>query len=893
MLEVKSNLSSSNLLTRSSKGSPALAHQLSVLILLVVVSLMTTSCGTAAQAAGAQGDKTQNGLNLYGNFPVGSTDESYNAVLAINGGRPPYHFSVKTGALPPGLTLNPSTGTFSGKPTTPGTYSFEVIVTDSPNLDEGNKTFVITIGKGSGGGGGVKISVSPSSATLVSGQKQQFTASVTGTSNTSVTWTASSGSINASGDYTAPTVTSTISATVTATSSADSTKSASGVVTIDPVNNQSLKITTAGLPQGQQGDSYAEQFSASGGTAPYSWSISSGTPPPGIVMSTNGDFAGMPNGTGNFNFTVMVADASAKTAAAQFTVNVAAGGNFDGPAELPKTTVPSAMSDTPAPGNVTNVNAGGDLQSALNNAHCGDTIQLQAGATFTGKFIVPAKNCDTNHWIIIRTSSPDSALPAEGQRATPCYAGVASLVGRPQYSCSNPKNVMAKVQIQSRGDGPFQFATGANYYRIIGLELTRPVGALGPARLITGQGTMDHLVVDRSWLHGTSQDETHNGVSLDGATNVAVVDSYFSDLHCISKTGACIDAHAVSGGLSDTQDGPFKIDNNFLEASGEAVLFGGGAATMTPADITITNNHFWKPWQWMPGNPGFVGGADGNPFVVKNHMELKNATRVLVEANLMENNWGGFSQSGYGILLTPKNQHQPDGSNVCPLCQVTDVTIRYVHVSHAGGGLQLATAISGDGTNGAPALAGARWSIHDVVLDDLSSKYVGGGTAFEILNAWPKNPLNTITINHVTAFPDPNAHMIILGNLYKTAPMYGLVFTNNMVVTAAHPVWNTGGGKDSCAYADVPLTSITNCFTTFTFGVNALVAAPPAFPPSSWPSNNLFPQTVQDAQFTNYNNGNNGNYELLSSSPYKSKGNDGKDIGADIVGLNAALANVE
>ena len=43
----------------------------------------------------------------------------------------------------------------------------------------------------------------------------------------------------------------------------------------------------------------------------------------------------------------------------------------------------------------------------------------------------------------------------------------------------------------------------------------------------------------------------------------------------------------------------------------------------------------------------------------------------------------------------------------------------------------------------------------------------------------------------------------------------------------------------------------------------------------------------------NYNNGNGGNYELQSSSPYKNKGTDGKDLGADIVGLNAALANVQ
>ena len=285
-----------------------------------------------------------------------------------------------------------------------------------------------------------------------------------------------------------------------------------------------------------------------------------------------------------------------------------AGSNYDGPAELPRVTVPSAMADTPAPGSIITVNAGGNLQSALNNASCGDVIELQAGATFTGPFLVPAKSCDINHWIWVRTSAPDSALPAEGQRATPCYAGVASLAGRPQYSCTNPQNVMAKVQMQTLGDGPLQIAAGANYYRFIGLEVTRPAGTKGPARLMFVKGTADHLVVDRSWLHGAPQDETHDGVNLNGMTNVAIVDSYFSDFHCISKSGACVDSHAVAGGTSDTQDGPFKIEDNFLEASGEAIMFGGGAATLTPSDIEILNNHFWKPWQWMKGNPNFIGG---------------------------------------------------------------------------------------------------------------------------------------------------------------------------------------------------------------------------------------------------------------------------------------------
>jgi Putative Ig domain len=888
----------SDVLISSGFKSPSLLIQrLGVLLLLLAVSFPTTSCGTA-EAAGAQNTVLQNKLSLSGNLKAATVAKSYNAVFNASGGKPPYYFMVGSGTLPPGLHLNSVTGSLSGTPTAAGQFTFQVVVIDAPNLNQVYKVFALNVVSVSEG---VTVGVTPVSASLSSGQQQQFTATVGGTTNTAVTWSATAGTISASGRYSAPSVNAQTGVTVTATSAADASQAASAAITVNPATTQTLQIATSSLPGAQQGDTYSEVFAATGGTAPYSWNVSAGTLPAGIGLAENGDFTGLPTTVGTFNFSATVTDSALATASGNFSVSVVAGSNFDGPAELPRVTVPSTMADTPAPGSIVNVNAGGDLQGALNHASCGDIIELQAGATFTGRYTLPAKGCDGDHWIILRTSAPDSALPAEGERATPCYAGVASLPGRPQYTCSSPKNVMAKVQVQTAGDGPFMMANGASFYRFVGLEITRPVGAIGPARLISPLHpslpfTADHFVVDRSWLHGTTQDETHNGLTVNGMTNVAVVDSYFSDFHCISGTGACTDAHAISGGNSTTQDGPFKIQDNFLEASGEAILFGGGPATFSPSDIQILNNHFWKPWQWMPGNANFIGGANGHPFVVKNHVELKNAVRVLIEDNLMENNWGGFSQSGYAVLLTPLNQATLGGKGpfVCPRCQVTDITVRYTHISHAGGGIQMTTVEDvPTGKNGQPALAGARWSIHDVVLDDLSKQYVGGGTAFEIDNGWAKNPLNTVTINHVTAFPNPAGHMMIVGNPKGNAPMYGLVFTNNLIVTGQHPIWAANGAPGDCALADVPITTLGRCFTTYTFSNNALIASPTVYPPSSWPAHNLFPQTVEDVDFVTFDDADGGNYELQSASPYKNKGTDGKDLGADVVGLNAALANVE
>ena len=868
-----------------SRFSLVLAQRLSLLILLLAVALLTTSCGSLAQANSNQ----SNNLNLSGNLPAATVNQSYNAVLTVSGGSSPYQFSVRTGVLPPGISLNPATGAFSGTPATAGNFSFEVMVTDSPRLDVGDKTFAVVVANG---GGTVQVSVSPPSATLVSNQTQQFTATVSGTSNTGVTWSATAGTVNASGLYTAPAVTAETNAVVTATSNADTSKSAGAAVTVDPATSQPVQITTGNLPQGQQGNAYSEVFTATGGTTPYSWSISAGTIPAGIAMNTNGDFGGVPTTVGTFNFTVKVTDAANKTATGNFGVNVVAGSNFDGPAELPRVTVASAMADTPAPGSTIAVPASGNLQTALNSASCGDTIALEAGATFTGKFTLPAKSCDINHWIIIRTSAPDSALPAEGQRLTPCYAGVASLPGRPSFNCSSVNNVLAQVTFAGVGAGPFILAAGANHYRLLGLEITRTPGTrtVGPL-VFTQANAADHIVVDRSWLHGTAQDETSDGVDVTGMTNAAVIDSFMTDFHCTAIVGECTDAKAVGGGVGSLPGGPYKIVDNFLEAAGEGILLGGALATTVPSDIEIRGNHFFKPLIWQQGRPGFVGGQGGHPFVVKNLFELKNAQRVLFEGNILEYNWGGFTQHGHAILLTPKNQYSISKKiDVCPLCQVTDVTVRYNTISHVGGGMTIGTILSKGGGEG---LAGARYSIHDITVDDVDAQaYNGYGNLFQVLNSWSQNVLNNVTINHVTGFSDPASRVLILEDMPSEPQMWGFVVTNSILGLGSQTIATAGGGPTACAHSGIPLTSLGLCFSTYVFSQNAIIGSSLASKPSDWPAGNYFPANPAAVQFTNFDNANGGNYQLLPASPYRNAGSDGKDLGADISAVQAAIARV-
>lgn len=351
------------------------------------------------------------------------------------------------------------------------------------------------------------------------------------------------------------------------------------------------------------------------------------------------------------------------------------------------------------PGSTTHVASGGNLQTAINNAACGDEITLEAGATFTGNFTLPDKDCSDSTWVVITTDS--GSLPAEGTRVGPSDASAMAKL-----------TANSGVIITSDSD--------ADHYRFIGIEFVPGYAGMsgGMISLTGGQGTANqtnHIIFDRCYIHGTTTWNLQRGISAQGAY-IAVIDSYLSDIHWL---GVEAQAFAAWNG-----SGPFKLVNNYIEAAGENVLFGGAGATSAdyiPSDIEFRRNHCYKPPSWYSLHPSYAGIA----WSVKNIFEIKDGQRAWIENNLFEHNWV-MAQNGIAILFTVRNEG--GGGGGAPWSVVQDVTFRGNIVRSAGGGFNLLG--SDDLFTSEDA---AHFVIENNLIQDISSTWGGNRLMFSML----------------------------------------------------------------------------------------------------------------------------------------------------------------
>lgn len=361
-----------------------------------------------------------------------------------------------------------------------------------------------------------------------------------------------------------------------------------------------------------------------------------------------------------------------------------------GPAVAPTTCLNTAMSSTPVGTHIggggattfTPANTGA-LNTALASLACGDTITLTNGVVYGGSFTLPNLACDGAHWIIIQSQGVSNvSFPAYGQLAKPNLIGIRNdatlrqMPGYPDYVSASLTVLMAQVQNGSGGAGQaaFEFVSGANHYRFIGLEITKnPI--VNASQLVSmavdnnSLGTHD-IIFDRCILHGpqwttaaTNNDSVTQAINAGGSRYISLVGDFIYDVYCISS---CIDSQAFAAGTNINQDGNFKLYNLFLATSGESWLFGGGGVGAgMPNTDQVELRFVWsfKPLTWMVP---IETCTTLNAVVPKNDGEFKNVVHFFGEAIIVENSWQGCQadQIGYGLLANPSSQNNHASLNV-------------------------------------------------------------------------------------------------------------------------------------------------------------------------------------------------------------------------------------
>ena len=583
---------------------------------------------------------------------------------------------------------------------------------------------------------------------------------------------------------------------------------------------------------------------------------------------------------------------------------------------------------------VIHVPAGGDLQAAIYAAQPGDTITLAPGATYIGNFKLPVHGGTS--YITIRSAAADALLPGAGQRIDPGYA--------PYLPKLRSPNAMPALRTLA----------GAAYWRLLFLEMQANDRGQGDILSLgdggSAQNTLEevphHLIVDRVYIYGDPIDGQKRGIGLNSA-HTTIVNSHIADIKAIGQ-----DTQAIGGWNGP---GPYRIENNFLEASTEVFLLGGDDPKipgLIPSDIVFRGNTLTRPVAWRdaivatpagvrasvtgdgslaagtygyrivarhpvgttiarsnpsieitvtvaaggrirlqwtpvpnateylvygrtPGAPnaywkvaapeftdsGAAAGTAGTPsakgtvWQVKNIFELKNAQRVQVDHNVMENNWSA-AQNGYAILFTPRNQYGD-----CTWCVVRDVIFEHNVVRHIAGGINL---LGQDYVN--PSQQTTNIVIRHNEFSDLGKDW-GGSGYFMIISDQP----GKVVVDHNTIISPRGSGVITVAG----APISDFVFTNNLMRHHTYGIFGANVGTGNAAL---------NTYFPGAVVTRNVFAGGSA---SRYPAGNEFPTVATfESRFVDYTGG---NFALVPGTSWIASGTDGLDLGADRAQLGGPI----
>ena len=434
-------------------------------------------------------------------------------------------------------------------------------------------------------------------------------------------------------------------------------------------------------------------------------------------------------------------------------------------AQVPPTVPPPQQGDI-------RVSAGQNLQAALDAITPGFRVLLEPNAAFLGSYAFRKK---AGHYRV----TTENAADQRGARIK-SGAGLAKIGG---------------------GTGPSIYTEpGAGDFELDNVEI---LPSKDPGRFSTavalGTG-MEKVVGDLA--HGVTLRRVYSIVDWAAGercrrfVRAECTDFALLDFSVIGYNHATPDD--AQGFLTTNSPGPFLIENGYLEATGENLLFGGGDPQIKQllpgeAGTTIRRVHCFKPLAWKTALRGYV----------KNLFELKNAKNVLVDQCVFENCWTD-AQSGRGVLLTVRNQ-----DNSAPWSTLQDITIQNSIIKGC-----TADALHFLGTDDVkPSVQASNLVLRNVQIEACAR------------GALIVRGVNGLTFDHVT-FADIKGYFLSLDQI--AFPTSGLVWTNNLARSGSYGIHSptAGLGKPALdAYAP-----------GYQWGTNACERSSDPARPIPWPA---------------------------------------------------------
>lgn len=519
---------------------------------------------------------------------------------------------------------------------------------------------------------------------------------------------------------------------------------------------------------------------------------------------------------------------------------VAASTSFAAPAP-PRVFLEAHPASLQATGIVRIVAVGTDLQAALNAARPGDELVLAAGERYVGNFVLPRK--EGVGWITLRSSAMDK-LPGQGQRVRPAHAAA-----MPKLIAPNNQAALAT-------------APGAAFYRVTGIEIAPAndvdyhygLVELGSGRQTSLAEIPHDLIFDRVYVHGHPRAALKRGFALNSAATV-IANSYIADCHVEGQ-----DAQAIGGWNGP---GPYQLVNNYLEGSGENVMFGGAdpsVPNLVPADIEIRGNHFFKPLAWRKEEADFAGRA----WTVKNLLELKNARRVWIEGNVLEYSWV-HGQVGFAVLLTPRNQ---DGK--APWCTVEDVAFVNNLVRHCSSGVSI---LAEDDNH--PSDTAKRLLIRNNLFENINpTRFGGDGRMLQVLS--PGRPVEGLALERNTMLHGGRGNTFICFD-GKGKAVTGFSYRENVVTHGEYGIHGSRGMRQA---------GLEFYCGRFEFQDNVIIGADVA---KGWPEGNHLANTMEEVGFENPAAS---NYRLKRASPFYRAEGPGVDMDALLKATAGAISGL-